>query len=291
MKYLYAGCSKTGTKSIATVFRILNFEVCDVEETIYFHHTHWLKMMDPKTSFEQKKALIYEMYKDFDMVTDYPANYFWELILEVFPDCKIIFFERETEAWYKSLLKTLNDYHQAIYVYPEFIANPLNRLLVPTHYKSDLMLRTINQLICGQVTHGKRLKNGKFQLQEWNEFEIKKLYRRHNANVKANAPKDKILILQNNTWNWETICKFVEKPIPTNPETGKILPFPHENRGGSGQTKIVEQLLTGSNQQSKVNLVTVFGNEFKTRSRILMGVLALAVGSGLFTNVITREKL
>ena len=75
MKYLFVGYSKTGTKTIASAFKLLGFEVYDLEETMLFHAHQWIEIMDPKTSESEKRRIIYAMYKNIDVVTDHPANY------------------------------------------------------------------------------------------------------------------------------------------------------------------------------------------------------------------------
>ena len=126
MKYLYVGYSKTGTKTIASVFKILGFDVYDLEETMLFHSHQWIKIVDPRTSEQDKKRIIYSMFKNIDVVTDHPANYYWELIREVFPDCKFIFHEREVESWYKSVKTTVLSYQQ-IYTFPDFLVKHTKR--------------------------------------------------------------------------------------------------------------------------------------------------------------------
>merc|ERR1739848_688828 len=136
MKYLYVGYSKTGTKTMASVFKLLGFDVYDLEETMLFHNQQWIEIMDPDTPEADKRRLIYAMYKHVDVVTDHPANYYWELILEVFPDCKFIFHERDVDEWFTSVKTTVLSYQQ-IYWWPDWISKPLRRLLIPTHYWSN----------------------------------------------------------------------------------------------------------------------------------------------------------
>ena len=42
------------------------------------------------------------VYHNADAALDIPANFFWEEILEAFPDCKVILSEREEDSWVKS---------------------------------------------------------------------------------------------------------------------------------------------------------------------------------------------
>ena len=42
-----------------------------------------------------------------DAVVDAPENFFWEEILEAYPDSKVILSEREEDSWLKSLVNQL----------------------------------------------------------------------------------------------------------------------------------------------------------------------------------------
>ena len=60
-----------------------------------------------------------------------------------------------------------------------------------------------------------------FQKMPLDEFKMKRLYQMHNAHVLRAAPKDKLLILTDETrWNWETICEFINVKVPE--DTGKF---------------------------------------------------------------------
>ena len=58
-------------------------------------------------------------------------------------------------------------------------------------------------------------------------------------------------------------------------------PFPHENKGG----EIVEKLLKGLNRENQVNLKNTCEYEFKSRSRLLIVICAVALG------IIYRNKI
>ena len=43
------------------------------------------------------------VYQNADAAVDNPGNFFWEEILEAFPDCKVILSERDEDSWVESL--------------------------------------------------------------------------------------------------------------------------------------------------------------------------------------------
>jgi len=86
MKVIYVGFSKTGTKTMASAFRILGYKCYDSLEYYTYQKDEW-KMIFLKggTKEDFKKML-----EDVDATTDVPGCFYWEQILEAFPDLKVI---------------------------------------------------------------------------------------------------------------------------------------------------------------------------------------------------------
>merc|ERR1712226_448379 len=138
LKYIYAGYSKCGTKTIAEVFRILGFVVHDFEETVVDDLDYWLKFYNENTTTEERKQILYEMYKNVDVVTDAPAFYFWKELMEVFPEAKCIFHEREEKVWFKSFQNQM-DKICARKKLPDPLQNGLTFLISPTLHKYNCL--------------------------------------------------------------------------------------------------------------------------------------------------------
>ena len=85
MKVIFAGSSKCGTKTMAEALRILGYNVYDFMENYEYLGDRWIKIFKEGGTKED----FYEMYKDVDAVTDMPAFFFWNQILEAFPDAKV----------------------------------------------------------------------------------------------------------------------------------------------------------------------------------------------------------
>ena len=102
LKYLYAGYAKCGTKTIATACRRLGLKVLDLEEMLLHTPDFWLLYYDKSKTTEERNKILYDMLKDFDIALDTPFYFYWKEILDVFPDCKVIFYERNEDDWYKS---------------------------------------------------------------------------------------------------------------------------------------------------------------------------------------------
>jgi len=268
MKYIYAGYSKSGTKTLATMFRALNYEVYDLEETLIFHYAEWTKILDPynKLSADEKKAILKKMYQDVDIVMDIPSYFYWKELLEIFPEAKVIFSERPEDKWWPSFHHQHVHSGQQFYFLPDVIAKPFRRIYTPTMTKINTML----ELACTRYTSHKgfgiTITGGRMDL---DELSCRQIYRMHNANVKNNCPKDRLLILpETKDWTWKAICDFTGDKIPD-------MPVPHENVGG----EIIDKILAGQNRKGEVKLMTVISGELKTRLT-LTAVVGL-VGAGV----------
>ena len=212
------------------------------------------------------------MYKNVDMTCDLPTFFYWELIQEVFPECKMIFFERPTDQWYKSLLKTVTDFTSIAHSLPDFIAKPLNRIFLPTGYYVNECLYSMETLYLGHQGFGMDWRGRKKVV---DEVTAKRLYASHNANVKLNAPEDKLLILKSyDDFSWKVICDFTGTKVPQG-----NLPFPNENKTVDDEiTKIVEQLFI-SGGDIAASMVDVVSAELKFRVSVFFaGCLAILVG-------------
>ena len=86
MKVIVAGYSKTGTKTINAALTELGYNVYDNVEHMWYLHKEWSKIFQGKGSVADLK----NMYENVDAVTDYPANVYWNELLQAFPKSKVI---------------------------------------------------------------------------------------------------------------------------------------------------------------------------------------------------------
>jgi len=66
-----------------------------------------------------------------------------------------------------------------------------------------------------------------------NEMVVRQRYRQHCSYVKNNCPKEQLLVYDFKQ-GWEPLCKFLDKPIPSEP-------FPHENKKGGVTEKFLKE--------------------------------------------------
>jgi len=242
MKVIYAGFPKTGTTTMNAALTELGFTCYDFLENGYYLNEEWEKITLEGGTVEDFR----KMYENVDACMDTPCCFFWEEILEAFPDAKIIFGKRKSEdEWWRSLR---------------------NQMLV----NSDIRLRLMSWLsptfskMCNHGINISRACFGVFYTNFYslcdNELLFKKAYRMHNDYLLKNAPKDKLLVI-NFEDGWEPLCKFLNVPVPNTP-------FPHTNKKGSA---VLDQLVS--------NVIAV---KAKYEAIATGSLITLFIGLGVF---------
>ena len=195
MKIICAGYGKTGTKSIAKALRHLGFTVFDWEEQTFDFVDHWVDVFQNGTKPDVKRV-----YQNADACVDMPGCFFFEEILEDFPDCKVILSVREEDSWIESLVRQLDSLYA--------LRTKTRTALSPTARKVDYVLDAFLNTAIGSF-------NTK------STYVIRQRYRIHNHRVKSIVPPDKLLVY-NVKEGWKPLCDFLECEVPT-------IAFPREN--------------------------------------------------------------
>ena len=195
MKIICAGYAKTGTKSIAKALRHLGFTVFDWEEQMFDFRDHWFDVFQNGTKPDVKRV-----YQNADVCIDMPGNFFYEEILEAFPDCKVILSVREEDSWMESLGRHLDLYFT--------MRSNIVSMLSPTARRMQYDLHSFLNATIGTC-------NPK------STYVIRKRYRIHNHRVKSIVPAEKLLVY-NVKEGWKPLCDFLECEVPS-------VAFPHEN--------------------------------------------------------------
>lgn len=86
MKVIYAGFSKCGTKSMAKALRELGYNVHDFMDHYEKNGDKWEKICKEGGTKEDFQKMLEKV----DAVTDIPAYFFWQEILEAFPEAKVL---------------------------------------------------------------------------------------------------------------------------------------------------------------------------------------------------------
>ena len=199
MKIICAGVGKTGTKSIAKALRHLGLTVFDWEEQTFDFQDHWVDVFQNGAQLDVKRV-----YQHADAIVDAPGNFFWEEILEAYPDSKVILSEREEDSRLKSAVNQLQ-------VIEAVISRRFLCVLSPTSRKRLFVTYSVINALVGSANP----KSG---------FILRKRYREHNHRVKSLVPPEKLLVY-NVKQGWKPLCDFLGCEVPT-------VAFPHENIKG-----------------------------------------------------------
>ena len=202
MKVICAGMNKTGTKSITKALRYFGFTVFDWEEQIFDFLDHWFDVFK-----NGAKPDVLRVYQNADAVVDVPGTFFWEEILEAFPDCKVILSERDEDSWVKSMVNQ-RETGQAM---RSRMSHRTAAILSPTMRKVQYIVDCYFDALLGS-------RNTK------STYIFRKRYRIHNHRVKSIVSRDKLLVY-NVQQGWKPLCDFLGCEVPA-------VAFPHENIKG-----------------------------------------------------------
>jgi len=237
--------SKTGTKTLSEALRMLGLKVHDFEEHYFYHCDDWFRFLESGDI-----NILKEMYKDVDAITDTPACVFWEELLQLFPDAKVLHMERNggEENYVKSCMGqfgTFGAFRHLYWISPNF--RKLKRFL--------MMSGTL-------VAFGCMKPEFPWQVMDSWPAAIGVRYRQTNTRVKTVVPKEKLLEFKHQD-GWEPLCKFLGVPVPT-------VEYPHRNKGGSITDEIVSTSYIFKPITRDVNIAIAFF------------VVLLAVGAYVF---------
>jgi hypothetical protein len=197
MKFICSGLVKTGTKSLAQSLRILGYKVYDFDDQILYYGDQFFELY-----FGNKVPDFYRMFKDVDAVVDVPCSFFFEEMMEAFPDAKVILSVRtDEEAWIKSCQNQIQAFYSAH-------KNSWMRYFSPTYNQYYLLGLAADMATLGTTDYNAA-------------YIYRKRYRWHNDRVKSLVPSEKLLVFSVEQ-GWEPLCEFTGKKMPDQP-------FPHLN--------------------------------------------------------------
>jgi hypothetical protein len=181
MKILGVGLSRTGTTSLYKALQILGF-----------NSLHWEPERLREVLDGSNPAPNFRYYDDVDAVTDLPAAYFYDELLEAYPGCQCILTIRDENAWWKSIEAHFNKNY------------PVKSL------EDDFLRWQERNYVYGSATAY--------------EFLYRKKYREHNERVIQKIPAQQLLLMNITEGDgWEKLCPFLGVEIPP-------IAFPHTNK-------------------------------------------------------------
>lgn len=200
IKVLVVGQSRTGTMSMKVALAKLGLGPSYHMAEVMKSATAVQDVQEWQKAFEGEPADIEGILRGYKSALDYPCNELFELLMDMYPDAKVILQTRDPASWAKSVDASIGKWQ-----YPPLLNRAWWEALPCVKYQRQLVERW------GKMTRRKDGKPGVDPafIGQWD------------AKVRASVPSEKLL-----EWNvqdgYEPLCKFLDVPIPDEP-------FPHIN--------------------------------------------------------------
>jgi hypothetical protein len=140
-----------------------------------------------------------QVFAGYAATTDWPGASFWRELVAAYPAAKVILTVRDSARWYDSMQRTVLESWRR------------NRTAGDAPWPPE-DFRTMVRTVIEQRVFDSRAEDREHALG---------VYERHNADVRAEVPKDRLLVFEV-TEGWQPLCEFLGVPAPD-------APFPREN--------------------------------------------------------------
>jgi hypothetical protein len=188
LKVIGSGLGRTGTKSMQTALNMLGFGPCHHMSEMFPHPEFF-----PKWIAAAKGAKNWdELFEGYQSMVDWPGVTYWRELVAYYPLAKVVHTVRDPEQWFESTQATI------------FSPSNLERVLQP-----GPMTEFFEGLFADLMPH--------MNDRAW----MLDFYQRHDAEVRATVPKDRLLIYPVGS-GWKPLCDFLGVEVPEEP-------FPSEN--------------------------------------------------------------
>ena len=202
-----AGFPRTGTTTLKQALQVLGYKDTYHFKDLIAHPkklVHW-KELETKgtTDFDT----LFDGYK---ATVDFPGYPYYKILMNQYPDAKVILSVRDVDKWYDSTSKTIRKSGPQT-VLAKIVL--LSKMIFNTSLRDTfLCIRFMKK------TYLSKQFNGQFD----SESHAKSVFHKHIEDVKAYVPKDKLLVFDV-AEGWQSLCEFLNVPIPTED-------FPHLNK-------------------------------------------------------------
>lgn len=207
LKVIGAGFGRTGTMSLKVALEELAFGPCyHMSETAVNpgHDEAWSRAA-------AGKEIDWEwLFQKYHAAVDWPACAFYERLMSIYPDARVILTVRDPDRWYESVFKTI--YQPSKQRQAARLNEPPDEEVSPEVRARRAHGRMVDRVVW-QGTFQGRLEDRDFAIG---------VYLRHNADVKRKVPPERLLVYEV-AQGWEPLGAFLRVDVP------KDRAFPHLN--------------------------------------------------------------
>jgi hypothetical protein len=196
MKVIGAGFGRTGTMTLKAALEELGAGPCYHMIEVLWGDTNRLPLWQAAANGEDVDWRT--VFSGFQSTVDWPACTFYERLLEVFPEAKVLLTVRDPDAWYESVRSS---------IYAALIAGRKGELANGTQEPpSPEAFGMISTLIWEGTFHGRF---------EDREYAIE-MFNRHNDEVKRKVPAER-LVVHDVKEGWKPLAEMLGVPEPQTP--------------------------------------------------------------------------
>lgn len=202
-----AGFPRTGTTTLKSALQTLGYnDTYHFKDLIANPHTlkYWQEL---ETTGNTNFDALFDGYK---ATVDFPGYPYYKIIMERYPDAKVILSKRDFEKWYESVSKTIWK------AGPQTVFAKIMMLLKMIFNKN--LRNTFKCIKFMRKTFLVKQFDGQFE----SKSKAKEVFNNHIEDVIAYVPKEKLLVFEPSQ-GWEPLCAFLNLPIPKDD-------FPHLNK-------------------------------------------------------------
>ena len=200
LKIVGTGLGRTGTKSMQTALNQLGFGPCHHMVEMFAHpeaFPHWIAAANGAQNWDV-------LFDGYEAMVDWPGIKYWRELVAYYPEARVLHTVRDPDLWFDSTQATI------------FNAANLQRIVQPgpmSDFFSGLFGDILPQI------------NDRAAMTDY--------YRRHDAEVRATVPKDRLLIYEVGS-SWAPLCAWLGVAVPDTP-------YPSENTRADFVQRVAER--------------------------------------------------
>jgi Sulfotransferase domain len=217
VKLIGAGLPRTGTLSQKIALEMVGLGPCYHMVNVLADLPQaqlWLRALDGDAQWAR-------IFEGFESTVDWPGGFFYQELMELYPDAKVLLSERDPEAWERSMRETVWGVR-----YGESLMRLLSSAQGQVYPPWDAYLRMVDRMLWTD--------RGTFASGHMDSGQLADGMLRHHDEVKRAVPADRLLVWTF-TDGWEPLCQFLGVPVPD-------APFPRVN----DSRQFIDRVIDGS---------------------------------------------